>query len=222
MNKLGGLAQKMPHTTLSWLIGVGSMMGIPLMSGFASKWMLYAAALAGRLGRTRHGRLGRQPRHGLPRRQGHQRRLPRPADRGHQGRARIPAHHGLGHGPAGRGQRRSRHRAATGRQLPPESDPRRARHWARAFMSPGLASPPMRAASPPWAAWCWPWSRSFSAAPSTPSPMLRAKPRHRAVTAGGAAMAGAGGGIFTGGEPLSDQGPPHRGRLLRHLPPELA
>jgi len=45
MNQLGGLATKMPHTTLSWLIGVGSMMGIPLMSGFASKWMLYAAAL---------------------------------------------------------------------------------------------------------------------------------------------------------------------------------
>jgi formate hydrogenlyase subunit 3/multisubunit Na+/H+ antiporter MnhD subunit len=45
MNKLGGLAQRMPHTTLSWLIGVGSMVGIPLMSGFASKWMLYAAAL---------------------------------------------------------------------------------------------------------------------------------------------------------------------------------
>ncbi len=45
MNQLGGLAQQMPQTTLSWLIGVGSMMGIPLMSGFASKWMLYAAAL---------------------------------------------------------------------------------------------------------------------------------------------------------------------------------
>jgi multicomponent Na+:H+ antiporter subunit A len=45
MNKLGGLASKMPQTTLSWLIGVGSMAGIPLMSGFASKWMLYAAAL---------------------------------------------------------------------------------------------------------------------------------------------------------------------------------
>ena len=45
MNKLGGLAGKMPQTTLSWLIGVGSMAGIPLMSGFASKWMLYAAAL---------------------------------------------------------------------------------------------------------------------------------------------------------------------------------
>ena len=45
MNQLGGLATRMPKTTLSWLIGVGSMMGIPLMSGFASKWMLYAAAL---------------------------------------------------------------------------------------------------------------------------------------------------------------------------------
>jgi NADH:ubiquinone oxidoreductase subunit 5 (subunit L)/multisubunit Na+/H+ antiporter MnhA subunit len=45
MNQLGGLAARMPSTTLSWLIGVGSMMGIPLMSGFASKWMLYAAAL---------------------------------------------------------------------------------------------------------------------------------------------------------------------------------
>ena len=45
MNLLGGLAQKMPKTTLSWLIGAGSMAGIPLMSGFASKWMLYAAAL---------------------------------------------------------------------------------------------------------------------------------------------------------------------------------
>lgn len=45
MNQLGGLAPRMPHTTLSWLVGVGSMMGFPLMSGFASKWMLYAAAL---------------------------------------------------------------------------------------------------------------------------------------------------------------------------------
>jgi multicomponent Na+:H+ antiporter subunit A len=45
MNELGGLSQRMPHTTSSWLIGVGSMAGVPLMSGFASKWMLYAAAL---------------------------------------------------------------------------------------------------------------------------------------------------------------------------------
>jgi len=45
MNQLGGLAQRMPRTTLWWLIGAGNMMGIPLMSGFVSKWMLYAAAL---------------------------------------------------------------------------------------------------------------------------------------------------------------------------------
>ncbi len=45
MNQLGGLVQRMPRTTLWWLIGAGGMMGIPLMSGFVSKWMLYAAAL---------------------------------------------------------------------------------------------------------------------------------------------------------------------------------
>ncbi len=45
MNQLGGLAQRMPRTTLAWLVGVASMAGIPLMSGFVSKWMLYAAAL---------------------------------------------------------------------------------------------------------------------------------------------------------------------------------
>jgi multicomponent Na+:H+ antiporter subunit A len=45
MNKLGGLATKMPRTTIVWLISAGSMMGIPLMSGFVSKWLLYTAAL---------------------------------------------------------------------------------------------------------------------------------------------------------------------------------
>jgi multicomponent Na+:H+ antiporter subunit A len=45
MNKLGGLATRMPNTTIVWLISVGSMMGVPFMSGFASKWMLYTAAL---------------------------------------------------------------------------------------------------------------------------------------------------------------------------------
>ncbi len=45
MDKLGGLAGKMPRTTAVWMIGVGSMMGIPLMSGFASKWLVYTAAL---------------------------------------------------------------------------------------------------------------------------------------------------------------------------------
>jgi formate hydrogenlyase subunit 3/multisubunit Na+/H+ antiporter MnhD subunit len=45
MNLLGGLARKMPRTTIVWLISVGSMMGVPFMSGFASKWLLYTAAL---------------------------------------------------------------------------------------------------------------------------------------------------------------------------------
>ena len=45
MNKLGGLASRMPRTTLVWMIGVGAMMGIPLMSGFASKWLVYSASL---------------------------------------------------------------------------------------------------------------------------------------------------------------------------------
>jgi multicomponent Na+:H+ antiporter subunit A len=45
MNKLGGLARRMPQTATAWLISVGAMMGIPFMSGFASKWLLYTAAL---------------------------------------------------------------------------------------------------------------------------------------------------------------------------------
>ena len=45
MNSLGGLAGRMPRTMLCWLVGVGNMAGIPLMSGFVSKWMLYAAAI---------------------------------------------------------------------------------------------------------------------------------------------------------------------------------
>ncbi|HUA99288.1 MAG TPA: proton-conducting transporter membrane subunit [Terracidiphilus sp.] len=45
MNELGGLAPCMPRTTLFWLVNAGGIMGIPLMSGFASKWLLYTAAL---------------------------------------------------------------------------------------------------------------------------------------------------------------------------------
>jgi multicomponent Na+:H+ antiporter subunit A len=45
MDRLGGLSSRMPRTTAAWLIGMGSMMGIPLMSGFTSKWLLYSAAL---------------------------------------------------------------------------------------------------------------------------------------------------------------------------------
>jgi multicomponent Na+:H+ antiporter subunit A len=45
MNKLGGLSHKMPRTAVVWLISVSSMMGVPFLSGFASKWLLYTAAL---------------------------------------------------------------------------------------------------------------------------------------------------------------------------------
>jgi len=45
MNLLGGLSRRMPRTSVVWLINVGSMMGVPFMSGFASKWLLYTAAL---------------------------------------------------------------------------------------------------------------------------------------------------------------------------------
>lgn len=45
MDQLGGLARRMPRTFTVWLISVGSMMGVPFMSGFASKWLIYTAAL---------------------------------------------------------------------------------------------------------------------------------------------------------------------------------
>jgi multicomponent Na+:H+ antiporter subunit A len=45
MDHLGALASRMPRTTVVWMINVGGMMGIPLMSGFASKWLVYTAAL---------------------------------------------------------------------------------------------------------------------------------------------------------------------------------
>ncbi len=84
--------------------------------------------VAGRTSCARHGRVGGKPRHGLPRRQGHQRGLPRTHDRKHQRRARISADDDLGHGLAGRGQRGSRRRAAVGRQLLSQSDSDGARH----------------------------------------------------------------------------------------------
>lgn len=44
LNKLGGLAKKMPKTTILFLIGAFSISGIPPFNGFASKWMIYQAA----------------------------------------------------------------------------------------------------------------------------------------------------------------------------------
>ena len=45
MNRLGGLAGQMPLTTLNWLVLAASISGLPLLSGFVSKWLLYHAAL---------------------------------------------------------------------------------------------------------------------------------------------------------------------------------
>ncbi len=44
IDKLGGLAKKMPYTTAYFLIGAAAISGIPPFNGFASKWMIYQAA----------------------------------------------------------------------------------------------------------------------------------------------------------------------------------
>ncbi|PNR94815.1 proton-conducting transporter membrane subunit [Petrotoga sp. 9PWA.NaAc.5.4] len=41
MNELGGLIKKMPVTFAAYLIAIISMAGIPPMSGFASKWLIF-------------------------------------------------------------------------------------------------------------------------------------------------------------------------------------
>lgn len=45
MDHLGGLDRHMPATTTAWLVLAGSIMGVPLLSGFVSKWLIYNAAL---------------------------------------------------------------------------------------------------------------------------------------------------------------------------------
>ena len=44
LNKLGGLAKKMPHTTVLFLVGAFSISGVPPFNGFASKWLIYQAS----------------------------------------------------------------------------------------------------------------------------------------------------------------------------------
>lgn len=41
LNRLGGLARKMPQTTLIFLIGAFSICGLPPFNGFVSKWLIY-------------------------------------------------------------------------------------------------------------------------------------------------------------------------------------
>lgn len=45
MDKLGGLARKMPITFLCFMIGVLAISGVPMFSGFVSKWMIYHAVM---------------------------------------------------------------------------------------------------------------------------------------------------------------------------------
>jgi multicomponent Na+:H+ antiporter subunit A len=45
MDRLGGLARRMPRTTVLWLISAASIAGVPLFNGFVSKWLIYVAAL---------------------------------------------------------------------------------------------------------------------------------------------------------------------------------
>ena len=44
LEKLGGLARKMPKTTILFLVGAFSISGIPPFNGFYSKWMIYQAS----------------------------------------------------------------------------------------------------------------------------------------------------------------------------------
>jgi multicomponent Na+:H+ antiporter subunit A len=45
MRKLGGLAARMPVTTLVWLVSAAAIVGVPLTNGFVAKWLLFDAAL---------------------------------------------------------------------------------------------------------------------------------------------------------------------------------
>lgn len=45
MDRLGGIGKRMPKTMALWFVGAGAIGGIPLLSGFVSKWLIYNAAL---------------------------------------------------------------------------------------------------------------------------------------------------------------------------------
>lgn len=48
MHRLGGLAYKMPVTFMTFLLGIIAAAGIPPLSGYASKWMIYQSLLSSR------------------------------------------------------------------------------------------------------------------------------------------------------------------------------
>ncbi|MBV8362854.1 MAG: NADH-quinone oxidoreductase subunit L, partial [Deltaproteobacteria bacterium] len=46
MHRLGGLGRRMPYTMMIWLVAAASIAGLPLLNGFASKWLLFNAAIS--------------------------------------------------------------------------------------------------------------------------------------------------------------------------------
>lgn len=47
LDRLGGLARRMPWTALLFLVGAFAASGLPPLNGFASEWLVYAGALRG-------------------------------------------------------------------------------------------------------------------------------------------------------------------------------
>ena len=221
MNKLGGLAQKMPHTTISWLIGIGSMMGIPLMSGFASKWMLYAAALqagwavpamvawAVSLGTVFLGAKATSAVFLGP--------LTEATKDAHESPPTMVW--GMGLLAAGSVVLGVAPQLAVNYFLNPILC---ALSIGAAFRSPGLAFQRMRAASRQLAAWCSRWFRSFLAASSTLLPTLRGRLRPPWPSRQAARPWPARRRNLHRRRTALRPGPPHRRRLLQHLPAELA
>ena len=47
LNSLGGLAKKMPMAFIGALVGICALIGVPLTSGFVSKWLIYKTLILG-------------------------------------------------------------------------------------------------------------------------------------------------------------------------------
>jgi hydrogenase-4 component B len=47
IDRLGGLARRMPRTAIAFLVGAVAISGLPPLNGFVSEWLLYVGALRG-------------------------------------------------------------------------------------------------------------------------------------------------------------------------------
>ncbi len=221
MNKLGGLAQKMPQHHIVVADRRGQHDGHSADERLRQQVDALRGGVAGRMGGARHGRVGSQPGHGFPWRQGHQRRLPRARDR----RRPKDAHEspptmlwGMGLLAAGSVILGVAPQLAVNYLLNPIS--------GRAAMGIGVqvtwfglsaGCRQLLDHGRPGAgcgfAGCW--RRNLRSSP-TPRVQQQWLPRVAAV------RHGAGGGIFTGGEPLVDQGRLTAGDFSEHFHAELA